>query len=41
MQRYSPQYGITANQEYEKQKNPIAGSLVANNLVKGDQEVAK
>lgn len=30
MQRYQPQYGITANQEFEKIKNPIAGSVVIN-----------
>lgn len=29
MQRYVPQYGLTANQESEKEKNPIAGSFVA------------
>jgi len=29
MQRYVPQYGLTANQESEKERNPIAGSLIA------------
>ena len=29
MQRYVPQYGLTANQESEKERNPIAGSFVA------------
>lgn len=29
MQRYVPQYGLTANQESEKEKNPVAGSVVS------------
>ena len=29
MQRYVPQYGLTANQESEKERNPTAGSFVA------------
>lgn len=28
MQRYVPQYGLIANQESYKEKNPIAGSIV-------------
>lgn len=28
MARYPPQYGISANRDIEKVKNPIAGSLI-------------